>query len=87
MNFIKNIQIKIKTLFNLNRNLSFLILLKLASKIFLVLKQYNSSIGKISTALPVSLIFSIYGYLQGIITSLYLKKKIIEQLEGQWLSR
>lgn len=75
MNFIKNIQIKIKTLFNLNRNLSFLILLKLASKIFLVLKQYNSSIGKISTALPVSLIFSICGYLQGIITSLYLKKK------------
>lgn len=55
MNSIKNIQIKIKTLFNLNRNLSFLILftnLKLASKIFLVLKQCNSSIGKNLNSTP-----------------------------------
>lgn len=55
MNSIKNIQIKIKTLFNLNRNLSFLILftnLKLVFKIFLVLKQCNSSIGKNLNSTP-----------------------------------
>lgn len=79
MNFsIKNIQIKIKHLFNLNRNLSFLILftnLKLASKIFLVLKQCNSS-GKKSQQHSLFLNLFHLWILTGNYNSLYLKKII-----------